>query len=203
MAWIAALPSAALMKAFDVATTSLSSSVCPIAVVESPSCTWMTTSALPSPEKSESPPKTLCHSREPRKTAPTTMTTNTQSVAPRTKRRLRRRRASRMRSARLNRRRGGPTAMGCGRSRSQPSGIADLVECCSSLIQPALQYADGGGLVDHRLLSPCSDTGFPQRALRGDGGQPFVSHPHRRRRDTSRQVLCEGYGVLRRRTGSV
>src|SRR6478672_108093 len=200
---MAALPWAALTNAFDVATTSRSSSVLPMVVVESPSWTWMTMSDLPSPEYSEPPPNTLCHTREPWKTAPITITTKTQSVTARTARRLRRRRASRIRSARLSRRRGGPTATGCGRSRSHASGIADLVEHGPPLIQPALQYSDGRGLVDHRLLSPCPNAGFAQRALRRHSGQPLVSHPHRGRRDASSQILGELDGVLRGRTGSL
>ena len=71
------------------------------------------------------------------------------------------------------------------------------------LIQPALQDPDGRGLVDHRLLSPCPNAGFAQRALRRDSGQPFVGHPHRDRRDAPRQILGEADGVLCGRTGPV
>ena len=46
---MAELPAAASTKAFVVATTFWSCNVWPIAVVESPSCTWITTSLTPSP----------------------------------------------------------------------------------------------------------------------------------------------------------
>ena len=46
---MAELPSAASTKAFTVATTLWSCNVWPMAVVESPSCTSMTTSETPSP----------------------------------------------------------------------------------------------------------------------------------------------------------
>ena len=95
------------------------------------------------------------------------------------------------RPARLIRRRGGPTATGSARSRPQSSGIPDLSvrgQRRAPLVQPILQNADRGGLVDHRSLSLGADAGLPQRPLRGTGSESFVGQPHRDRCDARRQL---------------
>ncbi len=115
-------------------------------------------------------------------------------------RRLRRLRAARIRSARVARRRGGPTATGFARSRPQSSGITALSvrgRGGAPLIQPALQDADGRDLIDHGPLTLGANAGLPQRPLRGHGGQPLVGQPHRGRRDAPGQQFGEIDGILR------
>ena len=161
----------------------------------------MTTSLTPSPEKSLPVPNTLCHSFDPRNTTPMTTTISMPSVNPLTSLRLRRPRASRIRSARVLRRRGGPTATGSARSRPQSSDIPDLSvrgQRRAPLVQPVLQDADCGGLVDHRSLPLGADSSLSQRPLGSDGGESLVGQSHRHRRDARRQLIGEPDGVVGR-----
>src|SRR5689334_18326359 len=124
----------------------------------------MTTSVTPLPVKSLPPPNSECHIFEPRNTAPTRTTISRASANPLVKRRLRLPRASRIRSDRLIRRRGGPTATGSARSRP-PHGLSVIPDLSvrgqsrAPLVQPILQNPYRRSLIDHRSLFLGADTG--------------------------------------------
>src|ERR1700712_3414862 len=106
-----------------------------------------------------------CQKREPRNTAPTTTTISATREKPVLNLRCRRAFFARTLSTRLIPRRGCPTASGSVRWRPHSLGIgrsAVLRHGVATLVEPRLQDADGGGLVDHRLLSFRADAGLTQ-----------------------------------------
>src|SRR5882757_9784580 len=106
-----------------------------------------------------------CQKREPTNTAPITNTISAMRAKVVLNLRLRRTSFARTLSARLIPRRGCPTASGSVRWRPHSLGIGRSTVLCdgvATLVEPRLQDANGGRLVDHRLLSFRAHSGLAQ-----------------------------------------